>query len=326
MKVAINGLGRIGRLVLKIGLERGLNIVAINDLAPIETLVYLIKHDSVFGRYKRNVVAGDGYIKIGYKKIFVFNEPDPMKLPWRKLKIDIVAECTGFFTEREKAARHLKAGAKKVVISAPAENPDITVVLGVNHDKLKKEHRIISMASCTTNCLAPIAKVLNNEYGIEKGFMTTVHAYTSTQKVLDSPTKKLRRGRAAALNIVPTTTGATKAVVEVIPELKGKINGLAMRVPVSDGSIVDFVAELKKEVTKEEINNMFKRYAQGKMKGILEYTEEELVSSDIIGNPHSSIIDGLSTQVIGNLVKILAWYDNEYGYSTRLVELIKLLK
>ncbi len=329
MKIAINGLGRIGRLVLKIGLERGLNIAAVNDLTDAETLAYLIKHDSVYGNYSKSVEAGKDFLKIDGKRIPIFAEPDPRKLPWKKLKVNRVVESTGAFTDREGAVKHLKAGCKKVIISAPAKSPDITVVLGVNHEKLEREHEIISMASCTTNCLAPVAKVLNDYFGIKRGFMTTVHAYTTSQNILDLPHKNLRRGRAAAVNIVPTTSGATTAVCEVIPELRGKLDGLALRVPVACGSIVDFVAELKKETTKEQVNNVLKKVASGELKGILQYTEDELVSSDIMGNTHSAIVDGLSTQVIGgtgNLVKVLAWYDNEYGYSWRMVDLLKFLK
>ena len=324
MKLAINGLGRIGRSVLKVALEKGVNVVAINDLTSPENLAYLLKYDSVYGNYDKKVEAGKDFIKIGDKKIPVFSETEPEKLPWKKLKVDVVVEATGFFTEQ--AYKHLKAGAKKVLISAPSKKCDITIVLGVNEKKLSKRNRVISMASCTTNCLAPLAKVLNDNFGIKKGFMTTVHAYTPNQNILDSPHKKLRRGRAGAINIVPTTSGATSATSQVIPELKGKLEGLALRVPVACGSIVDFVAELKKKATKQQINSVLKKASQGKMKGILQYSEEEIVSSDIIGNPCSSIIDGLSTQTLGNTVKILSWYDNELGYSHRMVDLLKLLK
>lgn len=326
MKVAINGLGRIGRLVLRTGLGLGLNFVAFNDLADTKTLAYLIKYDSVYGRIGEKVEAGKGFIKIGSKKIPVFSEKDPEKLPWKKLGVDVVIESTGFFTEHDGAMKHVKAGAKKVVISAPSKNPDATIVLGVNEHDLKKTDKIYSMASCTTNGLAPVAKVLDDAYGIKKGFLTTIHAYTSSQKIVDGPDKKLRRGRAGAVNIVPTTSGATKAVVKVIPRLEGKLDGLAMRVPVPSGSIVDFVAELEKTPKdKEELNSVFKKAAMGKLKGILDYTEEELVSTDIIGNTHSSVVDGLSTMVMGNTVKVLAWYDNEYGYSHRLAEFVKKL-
>ncbi len=325
MRVAINGLGRIGRIVLKVGLEKGTNFVAINDLGDIKTLVYLLKYDSVYGNYDKKINYGKDFIEIDGKKIIILNEKDPENLPWEKLNVDVVVESTGKFTVREDAEKHLKAGAKKVVISAAGKDSDITVVIGVNDNKLKREHKIISMASCTTNCLAPIAKILQDNYGIKKGFMTTVHAYTTSQALLDFPNKKLRRGRAAASNIIPTTSGATTATSEVIPILKGRLDGIAFRVPVACGSIVDFTAELNKKVTKEQVNNTFKRNASGKLKGILQYTEDEIVSSDIIKNPHSSIVDGLSTMVIDNTVKVFSWYDNEYGYSSRMVDLLKLL-
>ncbi len=326
MKVAINGLGRIGRLVLRNALDLGLNVVAINDLTDPKTLAYLVKYDSVHGKLKDNVEFGTDFIKVGGKKIQIISEKDPEKLPWKKLGVDIVVESTGFFTDKEGAMKHIKAGAKKVVISAPAKNPDATIVLGVNDEAIKKEQQILSMASCTTNCLAPVAKVLEENFGIKKGFMTTVHAYTSSQKIVDGPDKKLRRGRAGALNIVPTTSGATKAVIEVIPKLAGKMDGLAMRVPVPSGSIVDFVADLERPPKdKNAVNEAFKKAAAGKMKGILDYTEDEIVSSDIIGDTHSSIVDGLSTMLIGDTVKVLSWYDNEYGYSHRLAEFVKKL-
>jgi glyceraldehyde 3-phosphate dehydrogenase len=331
MNIAINGLGRIGRPVLKLVLENKLNVVAVNDLTDPKTLAYLIKYDSVYGRYNKKVKAGKDFISIGNKKIKIFSEKEPSNLPWKKLKIDLVIESTGLFTDRKNASKHLKAGAKKVLISAPAKNPDITIVPGVNHEKLKKEHKIISVASCTTNCLAPVAKVLNDKFKIKKGYMTTIHAYTNDQKILDVPHKKLRRARAAAQNIIPTTSGATTSVAEVIPELKGRLDGLALRVPVACGSIVDFVAELEKFISIKEINQEFKKQANGKLKGILQYTEDEIVSSDVIGNPHSSIFDAKSTQIIGennkgNFVKVLSWYDNEYGYSCRMVDVIKMLK
>ena len=324
MKIAINGLGRIGRLVLKIGLERGLDIVAVNDLTSVQNLAYLLKYDSVYGNYNKKIEAGKDFLSINGKKIKVFAEKDPENLPWKALKVDVVVESTGLF--EDEGYKHLKAGAKRVIISAPSKKCDLTIVLGVNEEKLKKEHKVISMGSCTTNCLAPLAKVLNDKFGIKRGFMTTVHAYTNDQKILDIPHKKFRRGRAAAVNIIPTTSGATTSVAEVIPELRGKLDGLAMRVPIVCGSIVDFVAELKKEATKEEINNALKSAASGKLKGILQYTEDEIVSSDIIKNPNSSIVDGLSTQVIGNMVKVLSWYDNEYGYSCRVIDLLKRIR
>lgn len=323
-KIAINGLGRIGRLVLKIGLERGLKIVAVNDLTNVQNLVYLLKYDSVYGNYDKKIEAGKDFISINGKKIKVFSEKDPGNLPWKKLDVDFVVESTGFF--EDEGYKHISAGAKKVVISSPSKKCDVTIVLGVNEEKLKKEHKVISMGSCTTNCLAPLAKVLNDNFKINQAFMTTIHAYTNDQKILDAPHKKYRRGRAAATNIIPTTSGATTSVAEVIPELKGKMDGLAMRVPVACGSIVDFVAELNQSATKEQVNNALKTAAQGKLKGILQYSEDELVSSDIIRNSNSSIVDGLSTQVIGNTVKVLSWYDNEYGYSCRMVDLLKKLR
>jgi len=326
MKVAINGLGRIGRTVLKVALDKRIDVVAVNDLVDTKTLAYLIKHDSVYGNYNKKVTIGGDFLNINGKKIKVFSEKDPSKLPWKRLGVDIVIEATGFFTDRQGAEKHLKAGAEKVIISANSENPDIMVVLGANEDKVKSEHKIISMASCTTNCLAPLAKVLNDVFGIKKGFMTTVHAYTATQGLLDMPSKKLAKGRAAGINIIPTTSGATTATSIVIPELKGKIDGLAFRVPVACGSIIDFTVELKKLASIKQINNSLKKAASGKLQGIMQYTEDDLVSSDIIGNPNSSIINGKSTQVIGNMVKVLSWYDNEWGYSCRMIDLLKMLK
>ena len=327
VNIAINGFGRIGRQVFEIALKKGVNIVAINDLTDTKTLAHLLKYDSVYGRYPGEISFDKHHIIVNKKKIKVYAEPDPSKLPWKKLKVDVVAECTGFFADREGAKKHLKAGAKKVLISAPAKDPDVTVVLGVNFkDYNKKKHKIISNASCTTNCIAQIVKVLNDEFGVLNGFMTTVHAYTVTQRLVDGPHKKdIRRGRAAAVNIVPTTTGATKAVVETIPELKDKLNGMAIRVPVVCGSICQFSAVLKKKTTPEEVNKAFKKAAQ-KLKGILEYSEEPLVSTDIIQNPHSCIFDTLTTQVVGgNTVNVCGWYDNEWGYSARMVDVMKRL-
>jgi len=326
MRVAINGFGRIGRAIFKIGLEKGVNFVAINDLTDPKTLAYLLQRDTAYGAYDKKVEAGKDFIKINGKKIPIFSEKDPSKLPWGRLKVDVVLESTGIFKDHEKASMHITAGAKKVLISAPSKDPDITVVVGVNEDKIKKNHKIISVASCTTNCLAPVAKVLNDKFGIKRGFMTTIHGYTASQNLMDAPHKKLRRGRAAAQNIVPTTSGATTATSTVIPELKGKLDGLAMRVPVICGSIVDFVVELNKKVSAEQVNLALKTAAKGKMKGVLDYSEEELVSSDIIQNSHSSIVDGLSTQVMGNLVKVLSWYDNEWGYSSRMIDMLKFVK
>lgn len=326
MRVAINGFGRIGRAVFKIALERNVNIVAINDPAPIESLVYVLEHDTVYGRYNKKVTYGKDFIKVGSKKIMVTSEKDPANLPWKKMKINIVAECSGFFNNREDAMKHINAGAKKVLLSAPGKNADRTIVLGINEKTIKKTDKIISNASCTTNCLAPVVKVLEDNFGIQKAFMTTIHAYTGDQKTLDAPHKKFRRGRAAAENFVPTSSGATTAVSEVISSLKGKMDGLAIRGPVPCGSIVDFVAILKKTVTKEQVNEAMKKASKTNLKGVLEYSEEELVSSDIIKNPHSSILDSKLTQANGNMVKVLSWYDNEYGYSCRMVELLKLLK
>jgi glyceraldehyde 3-phosphate dehydrogenase len=326
VRIAVNGLGRIGRIFLKIALDKKLDVIAVNDLGSINSLAYLMKYDSVYGNYEKKIEVAKDFIKINDKKIKVFSEKDPENLPWKQLGIDIVIESTGVFTEREGASKHLKAGAKKVIISAPAESPDITVVLGVNENQLKKEHKIISMGSCTTNCLAPIVKVLNDSFGVEKGFMTTIHAYTNDQAILDAPHKKLRRGRAGAINLIPTTSGATTSVTETIPKLKGKLDGLAIRAPVPCGSITDFVAVLKKPVTREQVNAALKKASQKELKGILQYSEDELVSSDIIRNPNSSIVDSILTQTKDNLVKVLSWYDNEYGYSCRLVDLIKMMK
>jgi len=326
MKVAINGFGRIGRAIFKIGIERNIDIVAINDITSPKNLAYLLKFDSVYGNYNKSVESGQDFIKVNNKKIKVFAEKDPENLPWKELGIDIVIESTGFFTDREGANKHLKAGAKKVIITAPGKNPDVTIILGVNESQLKKEHKIISMASCTTNCLAPIAKVLDDNFGIEKGYMTTVHAYTNDQVILDIPHKKLRRGRAGAINLIPTTSGATTSVMDVLPKLKGKLDGLAIRAPVACGSIVDFVAILKKPATREKVNAALKKAAQTKLKGILQYSEDELVSSDVINNPNSSVVDSVLTQANNNMVKVLSWYDNEYGYSCRVVDLLKYLK
>jgi glyceraldehyde 3-phosphate dehydrogenase len=322
MRIAINGFGRIGRAVFKIALERGLDVVAINDLTGIENLVYLLKFDSVYGRYEKEVLVGKDFIKVGNKKISVYCEKDPLFLPWKELGVDVVVESTGFFRDEEGARKHLNAGAKKVIISAPGKGIERTIVLGVNEKDLKKSDKIISMASCTTNCLAPVAKVLNDSFGIERGFMTTIHAVTGGQGVVDSPNKDFRRGRTSGANFVPTTSGATKAVAEVIPSLKGKLDGLAIRGPVAVGSVVDFVAVLKKEVSVQEINKAVKKASEGKMKGILKYSEDELVSSDVIGDSCSSVFDSKLTQVNGKMVKVLSWYDNEFGYSSRIVDLI----
>ncbi|MEK6855384.1 MAG: type I glyceraldehyde-3-phosphate dehydrogenase [Nanoarchaeota archaeon] len=327
MKVAINGFGRIGRSFFKIAFDKGIDIVAINDIHGVEDAAYLLKYDSVYGKYKYNVSVGKDSILVNGKKIIVLNNREPLNLPWKKLGVDVVIESTGVFRDRTGASKHIKAGAKYVLVSAPTKGEsDITLVPGVNDKKLEKKHSIISVASCTTNCLAPIVKVLHQNFVVENGFMTTIHAYTSSQALVDDSHNKPTRGRAAALNIVPTTSGATEAVEEVIPEMKGKINGLAIRVPVACGSITDFVATLRKKTNAKEINSIFRKVSQGELKGIIEYSEEDLVSSDIIGNPHSAIISAKNTQVNKNMVKILAWYDNEYGYSNRVVDVIKMLE
>lgn len=334
--IAINGFGRIGRTFLRAALKDNkfmsmINVTAINDLGDINTLAHLFKYDSVYGKFDGTVIVDtdNNYLIINNHKIQIFSEKDPQLLPWDLLQIDVVLESTGKFKDREGASKHLKAGAKKVVISAPAKNPDSTMILGINEKVYDtNNHNIISMASCTTNALAPVAKVINDKYGIVKGFMTTVHAFTNDQNLLDLHHKDLRRARSAVESIIPTTTGAAKSIGEVIPELKGKLDGMALRVPVSDGSIIDLVVTLEKEVTKDEINSTLKQAAQGEFKDILSYTEDPIVSSDIIGDPHSSIIDSLSTMVLGkksNTIKVLSWYDNEWGFACRMVELIKFI-
>jgi len=325
-KVGINGFGRIGRLTLRTinQYHKGkLEVAAINDLADTRTNAHLFKWDSNYGRYPGKVEAGKDSIIVDSKEIKVLTERDPSSIPWQKYGIDIVIESTGLFTDATKAAGHFKGGAKKVLISAPASNEDITIVLGVNEDKYDpKKHKVISNASCTTNGIAPLVKVLHQSFGVSKGLMTTIHAYTNDQRIMDQVHKDLRRARAAGMSIIPTTTGAARAVAQVIPDLKGKIHGLAFRVPVPTVSVVDFVADLNKETTVEQINQAFKTAAEGPLRGILEYCNEELVSMDFKGNPASSIIDALSTMVIaGNMVKVLAWYDNEWGYSCRLADL-----
>ncbi|UCB59578.1 MAG: type I glyceraldehyde-3-phosphate dehydrogenase [Thermoplasmatales archaeon] len=304
-------------------------IVAVNDLGNTQTLAHLLKYDSIYGKFNGTIEAKEDGIEVNGKWIKFYSQVNPLKLPWKTDDIDVVVESTGLFRTREGANHHINSGAKKVIISAPAKDPDFTVVLGVNEHLYDSDnHHIISNASCTTNSLAPPVKVLNDNFGIEQGFMTTIHSYTGDQRILDFPHKDLRRARAAAVSIIPTTTGAAKAVTLVIPELKGKIDGLAVRVPTPDGSLTDFTCILKKSVTKDEVNNAFKYAADSSLKGILEYTEEPIVSTDIVGNPHSAIIDGLSTRIIGergNLLKILSWYDNEWGYSCRLVDLINYI-
>ncbi len=327
-KVAINGFGRIGRAVFKIIQETdGVEVVHINDLTDPLTLATLLKYDSVHGKFDGTVESNDKGIVVNGKEIEISAIKDPKTLPWGEKEIDIVIESTGVFREREQVAMHLEAGAKKVILTVPAKDEiDGTIVLGVNDETLTDEMKIVSNASCTTNCLAPVAKVLHEKFGIVSGLMTTVHAYTNDQNILDMPHKDLRRARAAAENIIPTTTGAAAAVGQVLPELNGKLNGFALRVPVKDGSLVDLTVTLEKEVTAEEINAEVKEAAEGELKGILEYTEDPIVSTDILGNPHSSIFDAGMTMVIdGTMVKIVSWYDNEWGYSNRVVDLIKKL-
>ena len=325
VRVGINGFGRIGRNVFRAarGMDDGIEIVAINDITDAPTLAHLLQYDSVFGRYPGTVEVGDGQIVVDGAPVKVFAERDPSKLPWGDIGVDVVIESTGFFTERSAAAAHLAGGAKKVIISAPAKGPDLTVCLGVNdHEYDADQHHVISNASCTTNCLSPVAKVLLDTFGIERGFMTTCHAYTNDQRILDLPHSDLRRARAAALSIIPTSTGAAKAIGEVLPELKGKFDGIAFRVPVPDGSVVDLTCELSRPTTVDEVNAAFKAASEsGPLKGILGYTEDPIVSQDVVGDARSSIVDGLLTMVHGTTVKVISWYDNEWGYSCRLAEL-----
>jgi glyceraldehyde 3-phosphate dehydrogenase len=325
-RVAINGFGRIGRLVLRSALEAGrddLEFVAVNDLTNKETLAHLFKYDSVHGIFPGTVeVSGNG-IRVNGNEVRVLSERDPAALPWKELGVDIAVESTGFFTKRADAAKHLEAGARKVIISAPAKEEDITIVLGVNEERYDPDgHHVISNASCTTNCLAPVAKVLMDSFGIERGLMTTIHAYTNDQSILDAPHKDLRRARAAAVSMIPTTTGAARATSLVLPELKGKLDGMAIRVPTPDVSIVDLTAEVRKDATVEGVNAALRAAAEGPLEGILGVSDEPLVSVDYTGNPHSSVVDLLSTAVIGSrMVKVLAWYDNEWGYANRVVDL-----
>ncbi|MEW9122448.1 MAG: type I glyceraldehyde-3-phosphate dehydrogenase [Thermotaleaceae bacterium] len=330
VKVGINGFGRIGRNAFKIAFESpqsNFEIVAINDLTDAETLAHLLKYDSCFGKFNGTVEVKEKALIVNGKEVKIFAERDPENLPWGELGVDIVVESTGAFTQKDKAMKHVKAGAKKVIISAPAKDEDITIVMGVNEEKYDPaNHHIISNASCTTNCLAPFAKVIDENFGIKKGLMTTVHAYTNDQRILDLPHKDLRRARAAAESIIPTTTGAAKAVALVLPQLKGKLNGFAMRVPTPTVSVVDLVCELEKSTTAEEINEALKAAADGPLKGIMGFSDEPLVSIDYRQDPRSSIVDGLSTMVIdGNLAKIVSWYDNEWGYSARVVDLLNFL-
>lgn len=326
VKVAINGFGRIGRMVFrKAMLDDQIQIVAINASYSAETLAHLIKYDTIHGRYDKEVVAGEDSLIVNGKKVLLLNSRDPKQLPWREYDIDIVVEATGKFNSKDKAMGHIEAGAKKVILTAPGKNEDVTIVMGVNEDQFDAErHMIISNASCTTNCLAPVVKVLDEEFGIESGLMTTVHAYTNDQKNIDNPHKDLRRARACGESIIPTTTGAAKALSLVLPHLKGKLHGLALRVPVPNVSLVDLVVDLKTDVTAEDVNEAFKRAAKTSMYGVLDYSDEPLVSTDYNTNPHSAVIDGLTTMVMEDRkVKVLAWYDNEWGYSCRVVDLIR---
>ncbi|MDP3734436.1 MAG: type I glyceraldehyde-3-phosphate dehydrogenase [Nanoarchaeota archaeon] len=336
INIAINGFGRIGRMVFRAGYkDRKLNIIAVNDLTDNKTLAHLLKYDSVHGLLPEKIGYTDSQLIVGRNKIQVLAEKDPAKLPWKKLKIDVVVESTGFFTDPVKAAAHLDAGAKRVIISAPCKceaekvcpTNTATLILGVNeHQYNKKAHRVVSNGSCTTNCVAPVLKVVQDHIGIKRCFFTTIHAYTSTQKLVDGPYKDLRRARAAAINIIPTSTGADVAAVEAIPELQGKVRGLAFRVPIVNGSVTDFTIETNRDVTVEEIKALFKKIAANKMKDIIEYSEGELVSSDIIHNPHSAIFDAQLTSVIDRrILKVVAWYDNEWGYSCRMVDMIKII-
>lgn len=325
IKLGINGFGRIGRSFYRAALKHGHNfeVVAANDITDSETLAHLLKYDSVYGRLNSEVNPTSDSILVDGKELKILSHRDPGELPWKKLDISIVVESTGLFTDREQASKHLKAGARKVIVSAPTKGPDITIVPGVNDDKYDSEkHHIVSLASCTTNCVAPVAKVLHDTFRIRHGFMTTAHAYTNDQRILDLPHKDLRRARAAAVSIIPTTTGAAIATTEVLPELRGKLHGISLRVPVPDGSITDLVTEVERDATVESVNKAFKEAADGPLKGILAYSEEPLVSVDVIGDPHSAIVDGLCTMVLeSRLVKVLAWYDNEWAYSNRLVEM-----
>lgn len=328
IKVGINGFGRIGRLVLKAGQANDdLEFVAVNDLTDAKTLGHLLKYDSVHGKFPGSVTVEGDSIVVNGKELKVLSERDPANLPWAEMGVDVVIESTGIFRTREKIGKHFEAGAKKIILTVPAKDDiDATIVLGVNDGDLKPEHKIVSNASCTTNCLAPVAKILNDNWGIKRGWMTTIHAFTNDQIILDSPHSDLRRARAAALSLIPTTTGAARAVGKVIPALNGKLDGMAMRAPVCDGSVVDLVAELDKNTSVDEINAAMKAAAEGPLKGILEYCEDPIVSVDVIDNPVSSIFDAPSTSVMeGNFIKVLSWYDNEWGYSNRVVDLISKL-
>ena len=329
IRVGINGFGRIGRNVVRAARKRGaaIDFVAVNDVTDAPTLAHLLQYDSVHGVWPEKVTADGSDLTVGEDRIRVLREKDPAKLPWKDLGVDIVLEATGIFTDREQAAAHLTAGARVVAVSAPSKGADATLVVGVNDAAYEKgKHTVVSVASCTTNCLAPVARVLHDAFGIERGFMTTTHAYTNDQRILDLPHKDLRRARAAAVNMIPTSTGAAKAIGLVVPELKGRLDGVAMRVPVPDGSIVDLTCVVKKAADRDQVNAALRAAADGPLQGILEYTEAPLVSSDIIGNPHSSIVDGQLTAVLeGTLVKVFSWYDNEWGFSNRVVDLFARL-
>ncbi|NLN39198.1 MAG: type I glyceraldehyde-3-phosphate dehydrogenase [Smithella sp.] len=328
VRVAINGFGRIGRLVFRAGYKsKDVQFVAVNDLTDAKTMAHLLKYDSVHGTFSAAVTSDPGTITVDGEPVRVLSSRDPETLPWRDLGVDVVLESTGIFTDRDDAEKHLKAGAEKVVISAPAKRPDVTFVFGVNaEDYDRSRHHIISMGSCTTNCLAPIVKILHEEFGVEHGLMTTIHSYTNDQVVIDEPHKDLRRARACALSMIPTTTGAARAIAEVIPEMKGRLDGLAVRVPTPNVSLVDFVATLARETDRQQVNDKLREYSQKAMKGILLCSEEELVSKDFNGNPHSSIVDLPNTTMIGGkMVKILSWYDNEWGFSNRMLELLSFI-
>ncbi|HGY09775.1 MAG TPA: type I glyceraldehyde-3-phosphate dehydrogenase [Oceanithermus profundus] len=325
MKIGINGFGRIGRQVFRIMHERGLDVVLVNDLTDNKTLAHLLKYDSVYGRFPGEVSYDDAFIVVDGKKIHATATRNPEELPWGEMGVDVVIESTGVFRDREGAGKHLKAGAKKVIITAPAKDPDVTVVIGVNEGDLKPEHRIISNASCTTNSLAPVMKVLDEAFGVKRSMMTTVHSYTNDQRILDLPHKDLRRARAAAINIIPTTTGAAKATGIVLPQLAGRFDGAALRVPTPTGSISDITAVLAKSVTAEEVNAALKAASEGELGGILGYNEEEIVLTDIVQSSYSSIVDAPFTKAIDNLVKVFTWYDNEWGYSTRVADLVELV-
>lgn len=326
VKVGINGFGRIGRLVFRQAMtNEKVEITAINDLCDANTLAHLLKYDSTHGILDADIQVENNALVVNGQRIVISSEKDPAELPWKELGVDLVVESTGIFTKREGAAKHIAAGAKKVIISAPAKDDvDATIVLGVNDDKITGSEEIVSNASCTTNCLAPMAKVLEDSFGIEKGFMTTVHAYTNDQRILDLPHKDLRRARTAMTSIIPTSTGAAKAIGLVIPELSGKLDGMAMRVPVPDGSVTDLSVILKKPATKEEINTAMQKAAEGNMRGVLQFCTDPIVSTDIVGNVHSCILDSLLTMATGNMVKVVGWYDNELGYSTRVVDLLEI--